>query len=82
VVTTDRNGRAALSLTVSESMQLGDRVSVKLTSNRYEDGSTVGVWHSDLDHGVDLTAAPTTSTTPTTSGGSTSTGGRGPVPVR
>jgi parallel beta-helix repeat protein len=82
LVTTDANGRAAISLTVSESMGLGDHVSVMLTSNRHEDGATVGVWHSLLAHGVDLTASPTTNTTPTTSSGSTSTTGRGPVPVR
>jgi hypothetical protein len=85
LVTTDANGRAAISLTVSESMGLGDHLSVMLTSNRHEDGATVGVWHALRPHDVDLTASPTAGSptvTPVSSSSGSSTTGRAPVPPR
>jgi parallel beta-helix repeat protein len=89
LVTTDATGRATLSLVVSEGVGLGDSISLTLTSNRYEDGSTVGVWHSARRHGVDLSSSPTTGSptvTPTnpggSSGGGASTPGRAPVAPR
>ncbi len=75
LITTDGSGRATLDFTVSESMELGDHISVMLTSNRYNDGSTVGVFHGRQQHDVDLTSSPTSGSPTVTPGGSTGSSG-------
>jgi len=85
LVRTDANGNATISWTVSADVALGDSISATLTSNRYDDGATVGVWHSQRRHANDLSAAPTSGSptvTPNGSTGGTTTPTRGPVPPR
>jgi len=61
LVTTDANGRATLNLAINQAVEVGDYVSVKITSARFDAGTMVGVFHSQVRHS--LAAIPTPSPT-------------------
>ena len=90
LVTTDGFGRATISMTISQAMELGDYVSVKVTSTRYEPGTTVGVFHSEHRHRTPLMPTPSpnnptptpTPGTATPPSGSSGTTGQIPTPPR
>jgi len=87
LVTTNEFGRATISMTISQAMELGDYVSAKVTSTGYEPGTTVGVFHSEHRHRTPLMPTPTPSNpTPTPTPGTTtpssgSSGATGQIPT-